>query len=248
MKKLITFIILFLISCCFLLSQNPYDKILIDDYRSASEKRNQALLNPKNSYNNNSWFYALSYDPMFYNIIEYNGHIWVEPIWLTTYWGYSHLYYNSYYNSYSYSYYNNYYSSYWSYYNLPYWNRYNSPYWSGYNFNKRYGYINKRKTYRNKSIKRQNKNSFIRLDNKNKKINNSNRKFNKKGFNYHRKKLKRNSSYTRPKRIRNNNFNNNNIRKKFNDKSNNSGTYKRGGNIKRSSPSQKSLSSKRKKK
>jgi hypothetical protein len=110
-------------------STNPYEEILVDDLMEARERRNKALSSPSygmSDYysvtNSDAYWYASTYDPMFYNIIVMGNDVWVEPNWLShsfTY-GYNAGFYNSPYrpynlighyypNYYGYGYGNNYY-------------------------------------------------------------------------------------------------------------------------------------------
>ncbi len=115
---------------------NPYDKVLVDDYESAYEKRRNALQDPYYGLNNLSvlysddYWYASAYDPYYYNMIIMGSQVWVEPRYISSSFGFSYGYrYNSYpyygygwpssYFGYSpYSYFG--YSPYSSYYGYPY--------------------------------------------------------------------------------------------------------------------------------
>lgn len=155
-------------------NRNPYNEVLIDNYNDARQKRLDVIYSPNfgvNYYNiNDAWFYASSYDPMFYNIIVVRNQVWVEPNWLTTQFGIgyryniynSNWYYNDYYyfdypyyrysNYYGYRYYgyNNYYSRYYNSYHYPYNNYYT-------NRTRRSGIINS-ESYQKPS----NRNDYIR--------------------------------------------------------------------------------------
>jgi hypothetical protein len=112
---------------------NPYQDIIVDNYDEAYQKRLEARQSGyygiTNSYfvmNSSDYWYASAYlnDP-FYNVIIVGDQVWVEPVWVSTSFGYNrygswyHGYYGSYYSYYPYANYYNpgyYYSPYYNYY------------------------------------------------------------------------------------------------------------------------------------
>jgi hypothetical protein len=88
--------------------QSGYEKVLVDSYDEAYQKRRDAMNDPyygiNNYYNYNlyysdDWWYASAYDPMFYNMIVMGNQVWVEPHWMTPsfrygfrYGNYGHFY------------------------------------------------------------------------------------------------------------------------------------------------------------
>lgn len=124
-------------------SENPYESVVVDDYDEAYERRMDAMKSPYYGMNNNyyniylsdDYWYAMSYmnDP-FYNVVIVGDRIWVEPYWMSSWWGYRPSYYYGYYG-YGSPYYNNYYGyhGYYGYhsswYNPYYYNGYYDPYY-----------------------------------------------------------------------------------------------------------------------
>lgn len=88
--------------------ENPYDRLLVDSYQEAYERRIAARSNPY--YGMNNWFvrystdywYASAFDSGFYNVFAVGDEVWVEPTWITNMFG-------------------------WPYYRNPWLNRYNDP-------------------------------------------------------------------------------------------------------------------------
>ncbi|MEA3316841.1 MAG: hypothetical protein U9R54_02680 [Bacteroidota bacterium] len=130
---------------------NPYDKVLVDDYASAYDKRVNAFQDPYYGMNNinvlfsDDYWYASAYDPYYYNMIVVGSQVWVEPRYISSSFGFS---FGSRFNSFSYGYnspfynygypyssfgYNNYYGynpySYYGYYPGSYWNGYYNNYY-----------------------------------------------------------------------------------------------------------------------
>jgi uncharacterized membrane protein YgcG len=83
--------------------ENPYDKVLVDNYNEALQRRQNAFTSL--SYGMSDWYgtyysddfwYASAYDPSFYNVIVMGNDVWVEPNWLTghfsTGWKYGSFY------------------------------------------------------------------------------------------------------------------------------------------------------------
>ena len=110
--------------------ESGYDRVLVDDYDEAYNKRRNAMNSPYygmgNYYNvvfSDDYWYASSYDPMFYNLIIMGNNVWVEPNWMTSHFGYGYRY-GRFYNS-PYSYYD------------PFWS---SPFYSGFGYRYGYGY------------------------------------------------------------------------------------------------------------
>ena len=134
-------------------SENPYDRLIVDDYGDAYDRRLEAKKSPYygmtnyNIYFNDDYRYAsLFWNDPYYNVVIVGDQVWVEPYYISSsfrYWGRS--YYNSYwygspwYSSWYYSRpYYSYYSPYYSnpYYYNPYYNPYYLyPYSSNYNDN-----------------------------------------------------------------------------------------------------------------
>lgn len=124
--------------------ENPYDRVVVDSYDEAYQRRLDAMQSPYyGMYNNyfiafsDDYWYAQSYfnDP-FYNVVIIGDQVWVEPSWISSSFGYwpSWRYnYNPYYYS---SYYNPYY--YGSYYNPYYYGSYGYPYYGYYSYYKPY--------------------------------------------------------------------------------------------------------------
>ncbi|MDY6801225.1 MAG: hypothetical protein SVU94_08385 [Bacteroidota bacterium] len=123
-------------------SENVYDRLIVDDYGEAYERRLEAKKSPyygMNTYNYNLYFnddYRLAsmfWNDPFYNVVIVGDQVWVEPYYISSsfsYWG-RHYYISSYwYGSpwYSSWYYSRPYYSYYSpyYYSNPY---YYSPYY-----------------------------------------------------------------------------------------------------------------------
>jgi len=116
--------------------ENPYDRVLVDDYATALERRRKGIEDPYYRINNLSvyfsddYWYASAYDPSYYNMVIMGSQVWVEPRYISSSFGFSYGYrYNSYpyygygwpssYFGYNpYSYYG--YSPYSSYYGYPY--------------------------------------------------------------------------------------------------------------------------------
>ncbi len=84
-------------------SQNPYDRLLCQSYQDSYQRRLDASGSGYRSYSDyyDDLWYASAYDPYFYNIVVYGGHVWVEPYYVSAmfswpyryrrygYWGYS---------------------------------------------------------------------------------------------------------------------------------------------------------------
>ncbi|MFO7843257.1 MAG: hypothetical protein R6V16_05545 [Bacteroidales bacterium] len=129
-------------------SENYYDRVMVDNYSEAREKRMEAKQSPYygmatnyNIYFNDDYRFASMFigDP-FYNVVIAGDRVWVEPYYISSsfgYWGRSYTYVgvNSpwYYSSWSrpyYSYYSPYYYN--SYYSNPYYHSYYNPYYNPY--------------------------------------------------------------------------------------------------------------------
>lgn len=91
-------------------STNPYDRLLVDDYEEAYERRTEGRKSPSyrmpnnySTYLSDDYWYASSFDPAFYNVMVMGDEVWVEPNWLSTSfissYGYGSFYRKSYYNS-----------------------------------------------------------------------------------------------------------------------------------------------------
>jgi hypothetical protein len=135
-------------------SENAYDRLIVDDYAEAYERRMEAKKSPQygmNTFNYNFYFnddYRLAsifWNDPFYNVVIVGDQVWVEPYYISSsfgYWG-RNYYYSSYwygspwYSSWYYSmpYYSYYYSPY--YYSNPY---YYNPYYNPYYYNPYYWY------------------------------------------------------------------------------------------------------------
>ena len=108
-------------------SENVYDRLIVDDYQEAYDRRLEAKTSPYYGMNNyyNIYFsrdYAFAsmfFNDPFYNVVIVGDQIWVEPYYVSSsfyYWGrpyyrsswyyYSSPYYSSYYHNPYYSYYN----------------------------------------------------------------------------------------------------------------------------------------------
>lgn len=107
---------------------NPYEEVLVNNYDEAWQMRMDARISPWYGMNNwdvyfsDVYWYATSYDPMFYNVIIMGDKVWVEPHWMSSHFNMRYNYFpysdNSYYqNCYSPYRYNNFY-----YYNDYYYN------------------------------------------------------------------------------------------------------------------------------
>ncbi|MEA2105500.1 MAG: hypothetical protein U9P82_02105 [Bacteroidota bacterium] len=113
-------------------SENAYDRLIVDDYGEAYDRRLEAKKNPHyglNTYNYNLYFnddYRLAsmfWNDPFYNVVIVGDQVWVEPYYISSsfrYWG------RSYYNSYWYG--SPWYSSW--YYSRPYYSYYSPYYYS----------------------------------------------------------------------------------------------------------------------
>jgi len=114
-------------------SENPYDRLIVDDYGDAYDRRLEAKKSPYygmtnyNIYFNDDYRYAsLFWNDPYYNVVIVGDQVWVEPYYISSsfrYWG------RSYYNSYWYG--SPWYSSW--YYSRPYYSYY-SPYYSNPNY------------------------------------------------------------------------------------------------------------------
>ncbi|HNV81405.1 MAG: hypothetical protein WBI34_03115 [Tenuifilaceae bacterium] len=139
---------------------NPYDRLLSTSYEDSYRRRQEARLSGYNSYADfyDDLWYASVYDPSFYNVIVYGGHVWVEPNYISSmflwpyrynrygYWGYNPWsFYMGWGFGYGYPYYSYWGYPYYSYWGNPYyyggygwygWNSYmwgyNSGFWDGY--------------------------------------------------------------------------------------------------------------------
>ncbi|HSH50501.1 MAG TPA: hypothetical protein VK982_02150 [Bacteroidales bacterium] len=147
-------------------SENVYDRLIVDDYGEAYDRRLEAKKSPYygmvnyNIYFNDDYRYAsLFWNDPFYNVVIVGDRIWVEPYYISSsfsYWGrpyynsywyygspwYSSWYYSRpYYSYYSPYYYSNpyYYSPYYynPYYLYPYSSNYNDNYVSSANYSYR---------------------------------------------------------------------------------------------------------------
>jgi hypothetical protein len=122
--------------------ENPYDKVLVDDYSSAYEKRQKGLEDPYYGMNNLSVFfsddywYASTYDPYYYRTVIMGSQVWVEPRYMSVGLGFSFGSRFNQYSGYGYNYWSPFYSGYNNYYGYnPYYNNY-----YGYNPYNYYGY------------------------------------------------------------------------------------------------------------
>ena len=123
-------------------SDNSYDRLIVDDLSEAYEKRIEARKSPYyglNTYNYNLFFsdnyrYASMFwnDP-YYNVVIVGDHVWVEPYYISSSFGYWGR--NYYYSSYWYG--SPWYSSW--YYSRPYYSYY-SPYYNPYYYHSFYNY------------------------------------------------------------------------------------------------------------
>ena len=74
-------------------NENPYDKLLVDSYQEAYERRLAARSNPYYGMNNwavrysSDYWYASAYDPSFYNVFAVGDSVWVEPTWVSNMFG-----------------------------------------------------------------------------------------------------------------------------------------------------------------
>ncbi|MGC9374424.1 MAG: hypothetical protein ACP5DQ_05210 [Bacteroidales bacterium] len=143
-------------------SENAYDRLIVDDYAEAYDRRLEAKRSPHyglNTYNYNLYFnddYRLAsmfWNDPFYNVVIVGDQVWVEPYYISSsfrYWGrnyyYSPYWYGSWYLSWYFSgpYYYTPYSYYYStpyYYNPYYYNPYYLyPYSSNYASSANYSY------------------------------------------------------------------------------------------------------------
>lgn len=77
-------------------NQNPYDRLLVDSYQEAYERRIAAMFNPYYRMNNwdvkysSDYWYASAFDPTFYNVFTVGDSVWVEPTWITNMFGRSY--------------------------------------------------------------------------------------------------------------------------------------------------------------
>ena len=85
-------------------STNPYEKILVDDMNEAYDKRQEAMRDPYYGMNNyysvrfsDDYWYASSFDPMFYNTVVMGNTVWVEPNWMSSHFRHGYNY-GSFYN------------------------------------------------------------------------------------------------------------------------------------------------------
>ncbi|MFP4023046.1 MAG: hypothetical protein ACLFVR_00865 [Thiohalospira sp.] len=128
-------------------SENVYDRLIVDDYQEAYNKRLEAKKSPYygmstyNIYFNDDYLFAsMFFNDPYYNVVIVGDQVWVEPYYISSsfyYWGRpyyrSSWYYSPWYNSYPYySYYSPYYNS--PYYYNPYYNPYYYPYSVNYNY------------------------------------------------------------------------------------------------------------------
>lgn len=133
-------------------SENVYDRLMVDDYQEAYDRRLEAKKSPYYGMNNYNIYFSSDYafasmflnDP-YYNVVIVGDQIWVEPYYISSsyyYWGRpyyrSSWYHSSWYSSYPY--YSSYYSPY--YYSPYYYNPYYNPYYYPYSVNNNYYYGN----------------------------------------------------------------------------------------------------------
>jgi hypothetical protein len=145
-------------------SSNPYERILVDNYDEAYNKRIEGMMDPYYRMPNNfsvyysdAYWHASAFDPAFYNVMVMGDQVWVEPNWVSSMFGYTYGYGNNFYNSFypysvnygynlGYGYHSPYYRSYFGSYYNPYGYAYNLGYnygygvANGYYFGSNYGY------------------------------------------------------------------------------------------------------------
>jgi len=117
---------------------NPYEEILVDNYRDSYERRLRGYSNPWYGVSNGSYvtfsdnmWYASAYDPAFYNIVVMGDDIWVEPNYISASFGYRNVYPSTYYYSSWYNWgfgYNNWYYPHHHHLGFGFYNNYWSPY------------------------------------------------------------------------------------------------------------------------
>ena len=115
--------------------ESPYDRLIVDSYSEAWDRRMDAMSSPYYGMNNyfvtfsdDYWYASMFFNDPYYNVVIMGDHIWVEPYWMSTwrpyhswysygygYYGYGYPFYRyGYYSSwyhrpYHYGYYNNWY-------------------------------------------------------------------------------------------------------------------------------------------
>jgi hypothetical protein len=117
-------------------SSNPYERILVDNYDEAYNKRIEGMMDPYYRMPNNfsvyysdAYWHASAFDPAFYNVMVMGDQVWVEPNWVSSMFGYTHNF------NYAYRY-----SPYYRHYN--HFNPYSFSYGLGYYGNPYYSYGN----------------------------------------------------------------------------------------------------------
>ncbi len=78
-------------------SSNPYERILVDNYDEAYNKRVEGMMDPYyrmpnhfSVYYSDAYWYASAFDPAFYNVMVMGDQVWVEPNWVSSMFGYSY--------------------------------------------------------------------------------------------------------------------------------------------------------------